>query len=99
MKTTAEVSAGFGSHMRGDGTIHVTIVTPSGDAGSLRESVASMLRQKFNRSVDVTERKDPSLIGGAIITFGDEQIDMSVRGALRQAAVSFLSAGASDAPR
>jgi F0F1-type ATP synthase delta subunit len=38
--------------------------------------------------VSIVESKDPSLIGGAVVTFGDEQIDMSVRSALNQAAHS-----------
>jgi F0F1-type ATP synthase delta subunit len=41
-----------------------------------------MLKKKYNRDVRITEQKNPSLIGGAILRIGDEEIDLSVRGAL-----------------
>lgn len=80
------VRDGLIDEVGGGGTLSVTIVTPSGNAGDLRASVEDMLTQKLGRPVEITERADPSIIGGAIVTFGDEQIDMSVRGALQQAA-------------
>ena len=67
--------------------LHVTIETPSGDAGALRGAAEELLRKKFgNRPIEFHERSRKDLIGGAVITFGDEQIDLSVRGALTQAA-------------
>ena len=63
--------------------IAVTLTTPSGHAGELSAAIAKYLQSKLGRSVEVTERADPSLIGGAILQYGDVQIDLSVRGALR----------------
>lgn len=72
-------------------TLAVQIVTPSGDAGPLKAHLATMLEQKTGRMVEVSERADPAMIGGVIINFGDEQVDMSVRSSLEQAAVAFGS--------
>lgn len=71
-----------------ESVMHVTITTPDGNAGELMQTVADFMKQKFNKEVSIVESKDPSLIGGAVVTFGDEQIDMSVRSALNQAAHS-----------
>ncbi len=79
-------------HVRaGDQTVHAEVVTPDGKAPEIVAEVEQLLKKRFAGPVEITERADPSLIGGAIVTFGDEQIDMSVRGALRTAAETFAS--------
>ncbi len=73
-------------------TVHAVIVTPTGDAGGLKDTVLKLLSQKFpGRPVDLQEQADSTLIGGAVVRFGDEQVDMSVRTALQQAADQFAS--------
>lgn len=89
-----ELAKEIGEH---ENTVHVEIVTPSGDAGALKEKVTQMLQQKTGRPVEITERADPAMIGGAMINFGDEQIDLSVRGALQQAAMSIGTSALSSA--
>ncbi len=72
--------------------LRAVIVTPDRKAGEdLKKNMQELLQKKGHASVEITERADPSLIGGALLIFGDEQVDMSVRGALRQAAETFAS--------
>ncbi len=73
-----------------DKTLFVEIVTPTGDGGELCDAVKKYLEDKLDRSVEVKQKADPTLIGGARITFGDQQIDVSVRSGLEQAAAAFL---------
>ena len=42
------------------------------------------LKAKFNRAVNVQVAVDPELIGGAVITIGDQVIDGSVKGRLQR---------------
>ncbi len=76
-------------HVGGEEAVRVVLTTPTGDAGPLKASVSQLLQKKLNRPVEITERADPSLIGGAVILFEDEQVDLSVRGALEQAQEAF----------
>ncbi len=73
------------------GTVNAVLITPSGHAGPLLEKVKSVLEQKLNRPVGITERADKSLLGGAILEYGDERIDLSVRGALENARMHLTS--------
>lgn len=66
-------------------TLVATITTPSGDSGALKERLSKELSEKFGRAIEIIEKKDHSIIGGVIIEFGDELIDMSMKAALTQA--------------
>lgn len=57
--------------------------TPAGHTGSAKLHIASALEKAFKRTVDVTEKSDPMLIGGACLAVGDERLDGSIQGALR----------------
>ena len=50
------------------------------------QELASSLQKKFGCKVNVTVEVDPGLIGGVIITVGDEVYDASVRGKLQEMA-------------
>jgi len=65
--------------------VSAVLVTPSGDAGPLGTAVTKMLETAFKRPVELTERADRTMIGGAVLLIGDERIDVSVRGALERA--------------
>ena len=67
------------------GTLTVTIATPSGHAGELVAAVKKAVEKKTGKQVQILERKDPSLLGGAIVTYGDERIDLSLRRSLEDA--------------
>lgn len=89
-----EVRDELSRHVRQDEQmVKVTIVTPNGDSGGLKAAVLKILKQKYGHPPEIEEKADPSIIGGVIVTFNDEQIDLSVRGALRQAAETFVSTG------
>jgi F0F1-type ATP synthase delta subunit len=77
----------FGEVLGGaKGLVSATLVTPTGDAGAAKAAVLAVLEEKFGPSVQLTERADPKLIGGAVLLIGDKRIDMSVQGALQEAA-------------
>ncbi len=63
-------------------TAYVTSAIPLSEAqrASLRES----LGQRTKKTIDLVETVDPSIMGGLIVRVGDELIDASVAGRLRQ---------------
>ncbi len=65
--------------------IRARIITPDGNAGDLPQMLTKFLQEKYGRDVEVTQDKDPAILGGAVIEFGDERIDVSLRGSLRDA--------------
>ncbi len=67
------------------GTVVVTITTPDGTSGSLQTIVKDAIQKKTGKNVDIVERKNSSLIGGAVISYGDERIDLSVSRSLEDA--------------
>ncbi|GAA4352120.1 ATP synthase F1 subunit delta [Hymenobacter saemangeumensis] len=73
--------------MRGMQEASVTSATPLTPA--LRaEMVELVKRQTGLASVELTEKVDPSLIGGFVLRIGDQQIDDSVRSSLRKMRIS-----------
>lgn len=81
-KLLREVRDLLSRQMRGGGTLNVTLMTTSGDETALASAVSAMIAQKTGKDVTLTQSKNPQLIGGAVLKIGDEQIDLSVRGAL-----------------
>jgi hypothetical protein len=61
------------------------LVTPSGDAGTFVKRLEKALEERFGHSVALTQKADPSLIGGAILEYSDMRVDRSIRGALEEA--------------
>jgi F0F1-type ATP synthase delta subunit len=62
-----------------------TLTTPTGEAGDTAESVRASLEKKLGRPIEVIQKADKSLLGGAILEYGDERIDLSLKGALDNA--------------
>ena len=58
--------------------------TPTGHAGAAAPRLVSALEKTLNARVDLTEQADPLLLGGATLAVGDERLDASLRGALKQ---------------
>lgn len=78
-----EVRDELSKHLHGtQETLSVTLITPSGSEPALLSSVRSMLEKKSGRPVEIQERRNSSLLGGAVLQIGDQQIDLSIRGAL-----------------
>lgn len=63
-------------------TLPLTLATASGNAGPHRESIASLTHAATGKLVELQESVDPTLLGGALIAYGDERFDASLRGAL-----------------
>lgn len=67
------------------GTLTVILATPTGNAGALTQQIADAIGKKTGKNVEIVERKDPSIIGGAVVSYGDERIDLSVKRSLEDA--------------
>ena len=67
------------------GTVTVTIASLTGDAESLVPAITAAIEKKTGKKVQIKQKKDSSLIGGAVISYGDERIDLSVKRALEDA--------------
>ena len=69
--------------MQGIKTAQVTSATPLTPA-SRAELEQLVIKQTGLTQVKLTEKVDPSLIGGFVLRVGDQQIDDSVRTSLRK---------------
>lgn len=69
-----------------EGTLPAQLTTPSGSSGKAREGITDALERVLQKRVELAERPDAGLLGGAVIAVGDERIDASVRGALNHLA-------------
>ncbi len=72
------------------GTIMLTITSPTGDAGVLLPALTAAVEKKTGKIVNIKQKKDPSLIGGIVVSYGDECIDFSVKRSLEDAELLFL---------
>ncbi len=64
--------------------VSAVLITPTGSAGASRcASVTAALEKKFSKPVLLTEKADPSLLGGARLRVGDDLYDASLRGDLQ----------------
>lgn len=66
--------------------VEVTAAVPlTGDAV---ETLKTALQRRFGRTIELRQRLDPGVIGGAVINAGDEVIDGTVRGRLARLRVA-----------
>jgi F-type H+-transporting ATPase subunit delta len=73
---------------KGIGRASVTTAVPL-DA-KLRGEIEKIVKDLSNRKqIDLTEKVDPSLIGGFILNVGDRQIDASIKSKLKSLKVEF----------
>ena len=63
-------------------TIHVTLRSASEIPAPQAEAIKAALKKRFAREIELEQRIDPAVIGGAVIDAGDVVIDGSVRGRL-----------------
>ena len=49
-----------------------------------RDTIKAIMSKRLGRSVDISVKIDPSLIGGVILRAGDLVVDASVRGRLKE---------------
>jgi F-type H+-transporting ATPase subunit delta len=67
----------------------VTTTTPLTDA--LRKQFSDMVAAKTGRTVQLTEKIDPNLIGGYVLKIDDRQIDASLRSRLNELKLQFVN--------
>lgn len=65
------------------GIDNVTVTTPFPLTDDLRKKFKQVIIEKTGRQVDLTEKVDPSLIGGFVVKIGDRQMDNSVKAKLK----------------
>lgn len=63
-------------------TIRVTLRSASEIPSDRAEAIKAALKKRFAREIELEQRIDPAVIGGAVIDAGDVVIDGSVRGRL-----------------
>ena len=68
--------------MKGIVSSHVSSAVPLDD--QTRKTILGMVRAAKGEKAEMTEEVDPSLIGGFVLTIGDQQYDASVLRQLRQ---------------
>ena len=74
-----------------EGVLEATIVSALEMSDAQKADVMSALKAKFGRDVQATVEVDASLIGGAVITVGDQVIDGSVKGRLQKMAAALAA--------
>jgi len=57
--------------------------TPQGSSGAAHKGIHSTLEQTLGTCVNLEEHADASLLGGALLSIGDERLDVSLRGSLQ----------------
>ncbi len=67
----------------------VTVITTFPLTEELRQRFKKTIAEKTGRKVDLTEKVDPSLIGGFILKIGDKQMDNSVKSKLKSLMYEF----------
>ncbi len=67
-----------------EGIVPVRIVTKTGDAGSVKKDILSIVESSLKRHCVLEERADPAILGGFLLSVGDERYDATLRGALHQ---------------
>lgn len=68
-------------------TVEVELVTAAPTDAATQQRFAAALERKLGRKVELKNRTDAALIGGALIKAGDLAIDGSVRGRLERLAI------------
>lgn len=58
--------------------LRAVVKSVDGVGETLKAKVAELVKSAYNKEVIIEEEKDASLIGGFVITVGDQQVDASV---------------------
>jgi F-type H+-transporting ATPase subunit delta len=69
-----------------EATVDVEVTSALDVTAAEAEQLAQAMAKRLDRSVTITTKTDPSLLGGAVIRAGDLVIDGSVRGRLNKLA-------------
>lgn len=74
-----------------EGVLEATIVSAQAMSDAQKAELMAALKARFGRDVEATVQVDESLIGGAVITVGDQVIDGSVKGRLQKMAAALTA--------
>jgi F-type H+-transporting ATPase subunit delta len=74
-----------------EGRLEATIISAQEMTEAQKADLMAALKARFGRDVQATVKVDASLIGGAVITVGDQVIDGSVKGRLQKMAASLTA--------
>ncbi len=78
-----DIAALFEDYKReAERVLKVTLRTATPVPETQADAIKIALKKRFGRDIDLEQRIDPSVIGGAVIDAGDTVIDGSVRGRL-----------------
>lgn len=80
-----DIAALFEDYKReSERVLKVTLRSASEVPSAQAEAIKVALKKRFGRDIDLEQRIDPTVIGGAVIDAGDIVIDGSVRGRLER---------------
>lgn len=65
-----------------EGIVPVKITTKNGDSGPMKKQLLQVMESALRRSCQMEEQADPGIIGGLLLTIGDERFDATVRSTL-----------------
>jgi F-type H+-transporting ATPase subunit delta len=74
-----------------EGKLEATIISAQEMSEAQKADMMAALKAKFGRDVQATVEVDARLIGGAVITVGDQVIDGSVKGRLQKMAATLAA--------
>jgi|SRR5690606_17632769 len=66
------------------GIIEASVTSASELSKEHFDQIANLIKQEYGKEVILTNKVDPSLIGGFVLTIGDRQIDTSIAGKLNK---------------
>lgn len=73
------------------GIKRVTAITATKLSDELREKLVSKLEKEYDGKIELTEKVDPSILGGIVLRTDNSQTDASVRSKLEQLRVQISS--------
>ncbi len=72
------------------GGVKVELLTPQPFSDQSKAYLKRELESKLGRSIDLYEKIDPELLGGAMLILSDHMIDLSIRGRLSQLKMNLM---------
>jgi F-type H+-transporting ATPase subunit delta len=75
--------------------LRAEVSSPEALSQGQRDEVVRRLSEKYGKTIILTEKIDPAVIGGFVVTIGDTIIDASVRNQLAQIKKKLINASLS----